>query len=386
MSGDTNEKKVNLLESIVNCKKEWYLKVKDTLASFVTFDDVKASSDAVQAISFVKLTKEQLKRVIATLSIFTAVSSITLQSCPFEEQHIIDLSSAIKSNSSIKRLDLSNSKMDAKTVEKLCEFLGELNKVERLTLKNINLTPINTKNLSTALKKIHHNSQLSRINLSHNQLGYEGLKNLIESLSSLTNLHIINISNTNLDSQCLPLLAKLLELSKNLESILLNNNKLSDNAEGVKNLINAAINLKDLISISMDCNSLLSTDFYEMIPLFRSDNSIRSVHLAGNCISDGILQICPLLEKGQIFLRSLDFSANHIPEYAFRILADSLKNIPENFNLELILGNNLISPSIASLLLTSLAKKKTKLRICLENRPLKAGHSNDINPNRFTKK
>ncbi|XP_077057611.1 NACHT, LRR and PYD domains-containing protein 12-like isoform X2 [Siphateles boraxobius] len=167
------------------------------------------------------------------------LNTLTLYGCRITEEQSLILTSALKSNPSLRDLDLSGNKLGDSGVKNLRDLLMNPQfKLEKLQLRCCDMTDEGCSDVTSALKS---NPSLRELNLSGSKLGDSGVKNLSDLLMNpqfkLEKLHLYGCSITEKQSL---ILTSALKSNPSLRELDLSGSKLGDS--GVKNLSDLLMN------------------------------------------------------------------------------------------------------------------------------------------------
>uniref|UniRef100_K7FTD3 NACHT, LRR and PYD domains-containing protein 3 n=1 Tax=Pelodiscus sinensis TaxID=13735 RepID=K7FTD3_PELSI len=156
-----------------------------------------------------------------------------LRCCHLTSACCEDLVSALKTNPSLKELDLSGNKLGEAGIKLLCKGLKHPNcNVQKLELRGNSVTPTCLGDLAAVLTK---NQSLTELDLSYSKWGDLGVKQLYKALKHPScQLQKIKLDCCLLTSACCNDLASALGTNETLMELDLRNNELRDS--GVKHL------------------------------------------------------------------------------------------------------------------------------------------------------
>uniref|UniRef100_A0A672L988 Si:ch211-213a13.2 n=1 Tax=Sinocyclocheilus grahami TaxID=75366 RepID=A0A672L988_SINGR len=280
--------------------------------------------------SGVKEICEGLKNSVCELKI------LNLRDCGLTEESCSALATVLRSNSSLKDLDMSNNNLQDSGVKKLQNGLENTNcTLEKLRLRCCDMKHKGCSALTSALKS--NPSHLRELSLSENKLGDSGVKNLSDLLMNpqckLEILHLCECSIT--EEQCLILTSALKSNPSHLRELDLSENKIEN--KGVNYLCDV---LKDsLCKLERlrlnDCN-LTDKSCSALATVLGSDTSLKELNLSNNNLQDsGVKLLCTGLKNIQCKLEILRLNNCELTEKSCSVLATVLssKTILKEINL-----------------------------------------------------
>ncbi|KAJ1121379.1 hypothetical protein NDU88_009490 [Pleurodeles waltl] len=161
------------------------------------------------------------------------LQKLRLGGCSLTGSCYEDLTSSLKTNTTLTLLDLNANKLTDFGVKKLCEGLKHPNcKLQKLGLSICSLTGPCCKDLASALKT---NTSLTELDLGPNELRNSGVKKLCEGLKHPNcKLQKLRLGGCSLTGSCCEALASALKTNTSLTELDLSPNALGDS--GVKKL------------------------------------------------------------------------------------------------------------------------------------------------------
>ncbi|XP_006871125.1 PREDICTED: V-set and immunoglobulin domain-containing protein 1 [Chrysochloris asiatica] len=206
------------------------------------------------------------------------------------------LASALRCNSNLTELDLSENLLGDKGVKYLCEGLRHSScKVEKLDLSTCSLTDASCVELSSLLQV---SQTLKELFVFANALGDTGVQHLCEGLRHAKGIiENLVLSECALSAICCEPLAQVLSSTRSLTRLLLINNKIED------------------LGLKLLCEGLRQPDCH------LKDLALWTCHLTGACCQD----LCSTLYTNE-HLRDLDLSDNALGDEGMQVLCEGLKH------------------------------------------------------------
>ncbi|XP_067272609.1 ribonuclease inhibitor-like [Pseudorasbora parva] len=256
---------------------------------------------------------------------------LKLRNCGLTEKSCSALATVLRSNSSLKELDISNNNLQDSGVKKLKNGLENTNcTLEKFSLSDCNISEEGYKALASALRS--NPSHLIELDLTGNDPGQSGVKELTDLLQDQNcQLKTLRFLSPAADEACQyvrgivgknPLLMRELNLS---------DHKLGDT--GV-NQISALLKDKHckLNTLQMNNNSITAEGCAALTSAFNSNPSnLIELDLSENKLGDsGMEKICHMLENTQCRLEKLKLSDCSIREEGYKALASALRSNPSH--------------------------------------------------------
>ncbi|XP_062313809.1 ribonuclease inhibitor-like [Osmerus eperlanus] len=220
-----------------------------------------------------------------------------LSGCHITEEGCASLSSALKSTSFLRQLDLNNNDLKDAGMKLLSAGLGNpLCKLETLRLSGCHITEEGCASLSSALKST---SFLRQLDLNNNDLKDAGMKLLSAGLGNpLCKLETLRLSGCHITEEGCASLSSVLNSTSFLRQLELSNNDLKD--AGMK-LLSAGLG-----------NPLCKLD---------------TLRMSGCLVTEeGCASLASALRSNPFHLRELDLSYNHPGEKGLKLLSAGLED------------------------------------------------------------
>lgn len=248
---------------------------------------------------------------------FNVIEELNLSENQLDNSDITILFHALKFNSSLQNLDLSNNDITYTEMFKICEsFISLGNK--KIGLKKLNLSgnDIHNKsfNLLFAALKVY---PIKFLNLSYNRISRIGC--LAESLSFIKYL---DLSHNKLSIRSMINLADVISTSK-LE--YLNLSHVHKRRKGIYRIINSLKYNSSLVYLNLSGNNINSSCAICLVESLHSNSTLKYLDLSWNYIGEkGAVPIIEYLKTSTLIY--LDLSWNELHNNIYEPLVKMLKN------------------------------------------------------------
>uniref|UniRef100_A0A672L3A3 Si:ch211-213a13.2 n=1 Tax=Sinocyclocheilus grahami TaxID=75366 RepID=A0A672L3A3_SINGR len=287
----------------------------------------------------------------------STVHHFSLRDCGLTEESCSALATVLRSNSSLKDLDMSNNNLQDSGVKKLQNGLENTNcTLEKLRLNKCNLTD---KSCSALAAVLGSDTNLKELNMNNNNLQDSGVKLLCSGLKSVKcELEILRLRCCDMKHKgCSALTSALKSNPSHLRELSLSENKLGDS--GVKNLI-----IVLFLSVFSLCEcSITEEQCLILTSALKSNPShLRELDLSENKIENkGVNYLCDVLKDSLCKLERLRLNDCNLTDKSCSALATVLGS--DTSLKELNLSNNNLQDSGVKLLCTGLKNIQCKLEI-----------------------
>ena len=301
---------------------------------------------------------------------------------------------ALKENSQLKRLHLNNNNMTGKVAEDLANVVKNNCNLEQLCLENNNIGPSAT----VILQALKENSQLKVLNLGGNNMTgqvAEDLANVIKNNSGLEELHlyendlkssatvilqalkensqlkVLNLGGNNMTGQVAEDLANVIKNNSGLEELHLYENDLKSSATVILQALKENYQLKVL---NLGGNNMTGQVAEDLANVIKNNSGLEELHLYENDLKSSATVILQAL-KENYQLKVLNFNSNNMTGQVAEDLANAIKN---NTSLEeLYLSQNDLRSS-ATVILQALKENSQLKRLHLNNNNMTGKVAEDL--------
>ncbi|XP_036909818.1 NACHT, LRR and PYD domains-containing protein 13 [Sturnira hondurensis] len=261
-------------------------------------------------------------------------------------------------NGNLNELDLSNSKLNATAMKKLCyELRNPRCRLQKLTCKSI--TPVRV--LKELITVLYGNSRLTHLNLSSNSLGITVSTMIFKTFRhSACNLKYLCLEKCDLSAASSEALASILTSTQRTARLCLGFNPLRD--DGVRWLC-ASLSQPDcaLERLVLCFCQLGAPSCRHLTDALLQNKSLTHLNLRKNQLGDeGVRFLCEALRQPDCTLQSLDLSECSFTVEGCRELADALEH---NQNLKVLdIGRNCVRDDGGRRLCEALKRSSCALR------------------------
>ncbi|XDV23186.1 hypothetical protein PO909_027873 [Leuciscus waleckii] len=267
------------------------------------------------------------------------LNTLMLRNCGLTEESCSALATVLRSNSSLKELDMSNNNLQDSGVKKLQKRLENTNcRLQKLRLSNCSITEEGYKALASALRS--NPSHLIELDLTGNDPGQSGVKELNNLLQDQNcQLKTLRFLAPAADEACQYVRGI---VGKNL--LLLRELNLSDRELGDSNVKNLVPLLQEkhckLNTLMLRNCGLTEESCSALATVLRSNSSLNELDMSNNNLQDsGVKKLQKGLENTNCRLQKLRLSDCRITEEGYKALASALRSNPSHL-IELDLTGN----------------------------------------------
>ncbi|XP_051726817.1 uncharacterized protein LOC127500029 isoform X8 [Ctenopharyngodon idella] len=266
---------------------------------------------------------------------------LKLCDCGLTEENCSALATVLRSNSSLKELDISNNNLQDSGVKKLQNALENTNcTLEKLRLSDCSIREEGYKALASALRS--NPSHLIELDLTGNDPGQSGVKELDDLLrDQKCQLNTLRFLGRDADEACQFVTGIVVK-----NPLLLRELNLSERELGDRNVKQIAALLQDkhctVKTLQMNNNSITAEGCAALTSAFNSNPSnLIELDLSGNKLGNsGMEKICLLLKKTQCKMEKLKLSDCSITEEGYKALASALRSNPSHLTELDLTGND----------------------------------------------
>ncbi|XP_050958475.1 NACHT, LRR and PYD domains-containing protein 12-like isoform X23 [Labeo rohita] len=267
------------------------------------------------------------------------LNTLMLCDCGLTEESCSALATVLRSNPSLKELDMSDNNLQDSGVRKLQDGLENTNcTLEKLRLSNCGISEDGYKALALALRS--NPSHLIELDLTGNDPGLSGVKELTDLLQDPNcQLKILRFLSFDADEACQFLTGV---TCKNL--LLLRELNLSGRELGDTRVNQIAALLQDrhckLNTLLLNDSNLTDKSCPALAAVLGSDTSLKELNMNNNNLQDsGVNHLCTGLKSLNCKLEILRLSNCSITEEGYKALASALRSNPSHL-IELDLTGN----------------------------------------------
>ncbi|XP_051726859.1 uncharacterized protein LOC127500029 isoform X49 [Ctenopharyngodon idella] len=269
------------------------------------------------------------------------LNTLMLCDCGLTEENCSALATVLRSNSSLKELDISNNNLQDSGVKKLQNALENTNcTLEKLRLSDCSIREEGYKALASALRS--NPSHLIELDLTGNDPGQSGVKELDDLLrDQKCQLNTLRFLGRDADEACQFVTGIVVK-----NPLLLRELNLSERELGDRNVKQIAALLQDkhctVKTLQMNNNSITAEGCAALTSAFNSNPSnLIELDLSGNKLGNsGMEKICLLLKKTQCKMEKLKLSDCSITEEGYKALASALRSNPSHLTELDLTGND----------------------------------------------
>uniref|UniRef100_A0A8C2EGM5 Uncharacterized protein n=1 Tax=Cyprinus carpio TaxID=7962 RepID=A0A8C2EGM5_CYPCA len=273
------------------------------------------------------------------------LNKLQLCGCGLKEESCSALATVLRSNSSLKELDMSNNNLQDSGVKKLQNGLEDKNcTLQKLRLSDCSITEEGYKALASALRS--NPSHLIELDLTGNDPGQSGVKQLNDLLQdpnySLKTLKFLSPDAERASEYVTGLVGKNLLLVRelNLSDVKLGDTRVNQIAALLRDK-HCKLNTVILCGCSItekQCLSLTSA-------LESNPSHLRELDLSGNKINTGVNHLCDILKYSHCKLERLRFRGCEMTDEGCSAVTSALKSNPSHLR-ELDLSGNKINTGV----------------------------------------
>uniref|UniRef100_A0A672QYI3 Uncharacterized protein n=1 Tax=Sinocyclocheilus grahami TaxID=75366 RepID=A0A672QYI3_SINGR len=230
-----------------------------------------------------------------------------LNNCKLTEKSCSVLATVLSSKTILKEMNLNNSRLLNSGVKEICEGLkNPVCELKILNLRKCGLTEESCSALATVLRS---NSSLKELDMSNNNLQDSGVKKLQNGLENTNcTLQKLSLRKCGLTEESCSALATVLRSNSSLKELDMSNNNLQDS--GVKKLQNGLENTNSYLFTFLyrfNCISITAEGCATLASAFNSNPSnLIELDLSGNKLENsGVTEISGLLGNSQCTLQIL---------------------------------------------------------------------------------
>ena len=143
---------------------------------------------------------------------------------------------------------------------------------------------------------IRQNSNLYKLDMSQNDIGRSGMKVLADAIKHCSNLHTLKLDHTNIGPEGAEALADAIKCCSNLHTVDVGYNNLSDN--GVKVLANALKHCSYLHTLIVSCNEISKEGIQALAKAIKCYSQLHVLDISSNRIGSGYEDLSNTIRSG----------------------------------------------------------------------------------------
>ena len=301
------------LKCIAECKKEqsdFHLELARTFGLLLRLESIVVRARG--GYDWVFVLAEALKTN-------TTLTKLDLSVNNFGAEGVAALAAALRTNTTLTKLDLSVNNLGAEGVAALAAALRTNTPLTELNLCGNNFGAEGVAALAAALQT---NTTLTKLNLSVNNLGAEGVAALAAALQTNTTLTKLYLRD-NLDADGVAALAAALQTNTTLTELYLSHNNLD--ADGVAALAAALQTNTPLTELNLCGNNFGAEGVAALAAALQTNTTLTKLNLSDNNLdAEGVAALAAALQTNTT-LTELDLSVNNLDAEGVPALAAALQ-------------------------------------------------------------
>ena len=232
-------------------------------------------------------------------------------------QIVKDLANVIKSNPNLEILNLGNNKL-GQSANVILQALTETCMVKALSLSSNSLTGQVSEDLANAIKS---NSSLTQLHLSDNDLRSSVIV-ILQALKETCKLEVLNLNNCNMTGQVAKDLADVIQKNSSLEELYLSNNNLKTSLILILKALKENSKLKVL---SLNKNKMTELVAKGLANVIMKNSCLEELYISYNNFKSSIFVILQALEQTSS-LKGLYLNGCNITGQVTKTLANVIKS------------------------------------------------------------
>ena len=343
-----------ILEALSKVSNLRVLSLNNTNLSDREIDDLANAVKSNTLLTVLWLSNNNLQssaiRLLQALKELSHLVQLDLDDNNMSYQVVDGMAEVIRNNTHLEVLCLSNNNLQSSVTVVLCALKG-ISKLKTLKLSCNNISGKVAEDLADV---IINNTGLEELYIDDNHLQSSAVT-ILQALKQISTLRVLHLGRNNIPEIVAVDLADMIRKNSYLEVLFLNNNRLQSSITVVLQALKDISNLKKL---NLRSNNISGTNLHDFKDVFLSNTCLEEVYLGNNDLRLSEIVILQSL-KGLSSLRALDLDNSNISEKAMDHLAAVIKH---NSLLEkLYLSDNNLQSS-AALVFKSL-KQNSNLKI-----------------------
>ena len=332
-----------ILEALSKVANLRALSLSNTNLSNRVIDDLANAVKSNTLLTVLRLSNNNLQssaiRLLQALKELSHLVQLDLDNSNMSYQVVDGMAEVIRNNTHLEVLCLSNNNLQSSVTVVLCALKG-ISKLKTLKLSCNNISGKVAEDLADV---IINNTGLEELYIDDNHLQSSAVT-ILQALKQISTLRVLHLGCNNMPEIVAVDLADVIRNNSHLEVLFFNNNRLQSSITVVLQALKDISNLK---KINLRNNNISGTNLHDFKDVFLSNTCLEEVYLGNNDLRLSEIVILQSL-KGLSSLRALDLDNSNISEKAVDHLATVIKHntLLEKLYLE---DNNLQSSVIVVL-------------------------------------
>ena len=267
---------------------------------------------------------------LGVITISTALKSISslkvlnLDHNNIPEEAAAELSDTIKANNLIEKLWLNNNNLSSMSV--IAEACCHISSLKDFSFKNIGISVTATNDIATVIR---HNSSIQLLSMSDNNLQSSGFMVIAQALKVTSSLKLLYAYGINVTSTVTEELSSVIKQNLSMEELSLGDNLLEN---GLMQIVESCSRLTSLKVLELSHNCISPTQVVNFASTVSKCNSLEALSVGGICLSvdeNLYLNISTIYEM-HVFVTDIKNTINNekqLCNYRFYIFSELLRMI-----------------------------------------------------------